>query len=82
MRSEFALAANLLDPEFHNRKPWENAKEREALINVSERLLYPLVGDALDSKLREVGLGLYAGNTPTNGTAISKNEKNGPYLRL
>ena len=40
-----------------NRKPWENAKAREALMNVSKRLLYPLVGDALDSKFREVELG-------------------------
>ena len=57
LRSEFALAGNVLDPEFHNRKPLENAKAREALMNVLERLVYPLVDDALDSKLREVELG-------------------------
>jgi hypothetical protein len=57
LKSDFACAAYCLDPEFWDAKPWENERVREALMNVSEKLLYPLKGVELQDKLREVEAG-------------------------
>jgi len=57
LRSEFAMAAFCLDPEFYDLHPWEDADAREALMNVCTRLLHPLEGKELDEKMRKVEAG-------------------------
>jgi hypothetical protein len=57
LRSQFAQAAYVLDPEFYESKPWSDEEARLALMEVTEKLLYPLEGDELDEKMREVERG-------------------------
>ena len=52
IKSDFALAAWCLEPEFYHQKPWENEEAREALMNATSKLLHPLVGDAHDEARR------------------------------
>ena len=61
IKSDFALAAWCLEPQFHHQKPWENEEAHEALMNVTSKLHYPLVGDAHDEARRacEAGYRVY-----------------------
>ena len=54
LHSELMLAAHVIDPEFHEQRPWEDDAAMGALNAVVTRLLYPLVGEAHATALRAV----------------------------